>query len=103
VVAAWPTALAWSGPFSSDFNPNMSAKQMLDHLIVRERTDHPDLAIDGRVVQGDPANVLESASLGAALLVVAQSRHGDLVGLLLGSVNEHCIAHAHCPVLVFSR
>ena len=57
---------------------------MLDHPIESERTDHPNLAIDGRVVQGDPANVLESASLGAALFVVAQ--HGELVGLLLGSV-----------------
>ena len=52
-------------------------------------------------MQGDPANVLESASHGAALLVVAQRGHGQLVGLLLGSVSEHCVAHAHCPVLVF--
>ncbi len=74
---------------------------MLDRLIERKRADRPDLAINGRVVQGDPANVLESASRGASLLVVAQSGHNELVGFLLGSVSKHCVTHAHCPVLVF--
>ena len=45
--------------------------------------------------------MLESASVGAALLVVARRGHGELVGLLLGSVSEHCMTHAHCPVLVY--
>ncbi len=97
----WPAALAWSGPFPSDFNPKTSAEQMLEHLMERKGADHPEIAIDGRVVQGDPADVLESASHGAALLVVAQRGHGEVVGLLLGSVSEHCVTHAHCPVLVF--
>ena len=97
----WPASLAWSGPFPSDFDPNMSAQQMLDLLITRERSKYPNLAVEGRAVQGDPANVLESASHGASLLVVGQSGHGELVGLLLGSVSEHCVTHAHCPVLVF--
>jgi nucleotide-binding universal stress UspA family protein len=103
VIAAWgrPTSQARSGPSPSDFDSNMSAEQMLDRLIERKRADHPDLVIDGRVLQGDPTSVLESASRGAALLVVAQRGHGELVGLLLGSVSEHCVTHAHCPVLVF--
>ena len=93
--------VAWSAPFPSDFDPGMNAQQMLDGLIEHERAEHPDLVIDGRVVEGDPATVLESASDGAALLVVAQRGHGELVGLLLGSVSEHCVTHAHCPVLVY--
>ena len=103
VVAVWklPTSLSWSGPFPSDFSPDTSAEQMLDHLIERKRADHPDLAITGRVMQGDPANVLESASRGAALLVVAQRGHSELVGFLLGSVSKHRVTHAYCPVLVF--
>ena len=103
VVAAWewPTTLAWSAPFPSDLDPDMSAEQMLGHLINRKRAEHSDLAIRGRVVQGNPANVLESASHGAALLVVAQRGRNELVGFLLGSVSKHCVAHAHCPVLVF--
>jgi nucleotide-binding universal stress UspA family protein len=103
VIAVWklPTAVSWSASFPADFNADMSTEQMLDDLIERNRAEHPDLTIDGRVVQGDPANLLESASRGAALLVVAQRGHNELVGFLLGSVSKHCVTHAHCPVLVF--
>ena len=101
VAWEWPTSLAWSAPFPSDYDPDMNAQQMLDDLIEHQRAEHPNLVIDGRVVEGDPATVLESASNGAALLVVAQRGHGELVGLLLGSVSEHCVTHAHCPVLVY--
>ncbi len=101
VAWEWPSSLAWSAPFPSDFDPDTSAQQMLDHLIEQQRAEHPELTIDGQVVEGDPATVLESASVGAALLVVARRGHGELVGLLLGSVSEHCVTHAHCPVLVY--
>ena len=94
-------SLAWSAPFPSDFDPNVSAEQMLDHLIPQQRAKQPDRRIDGQVVQDDPATVLESASHGAALLIGAQRGHGELVGLLLGSVSQHCVIHAHCPVLVY--
>ncbi len=58
-----------------------------------------------RVVQGDPAKMLESVSDGAALLVVAQRGHGEVVGMLLGSVSEHCVAHANvlCSCTGMSR
>lgn len=96
----WPTTYAW-GSFPSDFNPGLSAEQMLDQLVERTRSRHPNVTIDGEVLQGDPTTILESASHDADLLVVAQRGHGELVGMLLGSVSEHCVTHAHCPVLVF--
>jgi len=79
----------------------MSAEQTLDRLIEHLRSDNPGLEIDGRVIQGDAAKVLESASAGAELLVVAQRGYGEIVGLVLGSVSGHCITHAKCPVLVY--
>ena len=39
-------------------------------------------------------------SQGADLLVVGSRGHGGLAGMLLGSVSEHVIAHANCPVVV---
>jgi nucleotide-binding universal stress UspA family protein len=102
VVAAWDWSVNLSlAPIAPDFAAAMSAEQMLDSLIRRKRAEHPDLQIDGRVVQGDAASVLEDESNGAALLVVATRGHGELIGLLLGSVSEHCATHAQCPVLVY--
>ena len=50
--------------------------------------------------QGRPATVLVDASRGADLLALGSRGHGTVSGALLGSVAEHCAAHAHCPVLV---
>lgn len=54
------------------------------------------------VVEGPAAQVLarESADVGAALLVVGSHGHGQLHGLLVGSVALACAAHARVPVLV---
>ena len=35
-------SLAWSAPFPSDFDPDTSAQQMLDHLIEQQRAEHPE-------------------------------------------------------------
>ncbi|HUY47773.1 MAG TPA: universal stress protein [Streptosporangiaceae bacterium] len=53
-----------------------------------------------RVVEGHPARVLIEASAGADLLVVGSRGHGGFAGAVLGSVSQHCIQHATCPVVV---
>ena len=52
------------------------------------------------VVQGPPAKVLLDAAKGADLLVVGSHGHGGFVGMLLGSVSQHVLHHAACPVVV---
>jgi nucleotide-binding universal stress UspA family protein len=52
------------------------------------------------VVGGQAATTLIDASLGADLLVVGSRGLGGFTGLLLGSVSQQCVAHAHCPVVV---
>jgi nucleotide-binding universal stress UspA family protein len=52
------------------------------------------------VVDGHAAPVLEALSKTADLVVVGSHGRGEFVGMLLGSVSEHCVIHCHCPVVV---
>jgi nucleotide-binding universal stress UspA family protein len=51
-------------------------------------------------VEGNAAQALIDAAAGAELLVVGSRGHGGFVEALLGSVGQHCVQHASCPVLV---
>lgn len=55
------------------------------------------------VAEGDPTEVLISASAGADLLVLGIRGRSPFAGLLLGSVSQGCAAAAACPVLLVKR
>ena len=59
-----------------------------------------DVPVRARVTQGHAAQVLLDASAGASLLVVGSRGHGGFAEALLGSVSQHCVQHALCPVVV---
>jgi nucleotide-binding universal stress UspA family protein len=58
--------------------------------------------VETRVVRGDPGHALcvLAAELPASVLVVGSRGRGGLTRALLGSVSDHVIRHAPCPVLV---
>jgi nucleotide-binding universal stress UspA family protein len=51
-------------------------------------------------VRGHPAQVLLDAADRPDLLVMGSRGHGGFAGALLGSVSQHCVQHARCPVLI---
>jgi nucleotide-binding universal stress UspA family protein len=96
----WPTSFGWAVAYPDGWSPQADAQQVLDEAVDPVRTQHPDVTFVSTVVEGHPAPVLVEASKEAELLVVGSRGHGQFAGMLLGSVSEHCVSHAHCPVLV---
>jgi len=105
VLTAWafaeePTPFGIVPPVLPAGDPLAEAQADLDQLVVvvRQRHHLPDVRAD--VVRGHAADVLLEAAHGAALLVVGSRGRGAIAGMLLGSVSEHCVRHAACPVVV---
>ncbi|MEH0827254.1 MULTISPECIES: universal stress protein [unclassified Micromonospora] len=61
---------------------------------------HPDLPVTREVVRERPVAALTAASRRALLVVVGGRGHGELAGLLLGSVSHGVLHHSACPVAV---
>lgn len=61
---------------------------------------HPHLTVRERVDDQAPVPALLAAGDEADLLAVGSRGYGGFRGLLLGSVGQHCLAHARCPVAI---
>jgi nucleotide-binding universal stress UspA family protein len=102
VVAAWewPTSFGWS-LIPEGYDPAGDMSSMVEPLLTSLRETHPRVVMVSKIIEGHPAPVLIKESVGAELLVVGSRGHGEFVGMLIGSTSEHCVANAHCPVVVF--
>ncbi len=106
--------LAWAMPPVMGMAPVLSPSEVDFHAAAEAQLDailsEQDVTAEGRpgdspltreVVERSPARgLLAAADAGASLLVVGSRGHGGFAGLLLGSVSQQCVAHAHCPVVV---
>ncbi|WP_031518598.1 universal stress protein [Streptomyces sp. NRRL F-5123] len=91
----------WMPPSSTDAATleERSRKRLTDAVaeVVGERGP---VEVQADVRYGAPARVLLDAAKGASLLVVGSRGLGGVSGLLLGSVAQHCVQRADCPVVV---
>ncbi|MEU4428807.1 universal stress protein [Actinoplanes sp. NPDC024001] len=64
---------------------------------------YPQLTIHHEATRDSPGQLLVERSRLAQVVVVGSRGRGGFAGLLLGSVSQHLIYHADCPVLVVRR
>ncbi|MFD5466526.1 universal stress protein [Kitasatospora sp. NPDC127059] len=76
------------------------AGKALAEAVAEEAGRDCPVEVQERVARGNAAQVLLMAAEGAELLVLGSRGHGGFTGALLGSVTQHCVQHASCPVVV---
>ncbi len=101
-VHAWhiPSTNGWTPMFDLAEGLSKAGEQVLANAIAEAAGDHPAVTVHARLVEGNAAAALLQAASGADLLVLGCRGHGGFVGALLGSVSQHCVQHATCPVVV---
>jgi nucleotide-binding universal stress UspA family protein len=100
-ICAWqyPVSYGWA---YSEPDPQISvlASESLEKAVAQARQADEGVEVRLHVIEQSPAQALLAAAEGAELLVVGSRGHGGFAGMLLGSVSQHCVQHAPCPVLV---
>jgi len=102
IVTTWeyPTTFGWAPPYPPRFDPEGDTRKALEETVDAVLGAEPAVPVRLTVIEGHPALVLVDAAKGAEMLVVGSRGHGAFMGMLLGSVSEHCASHAPCPVVV---
>lgn len=100
-LTSWrlPTTYGWI-PSVADFDWAGNARQTLDRAIKEALDESAAQRVRPEVAEGHAASVLLRAARNADLLVVGSRGHGEVAGMFLGSVAQHVVTHATCPVLV---
>ncbi|WP_043495474.1 universal stress protein [Streptomyces viridosporus] len=75
-------------------------ERLLSEALTGYRERYPDVKVRHETVHGGAREALIEASRTARLLVVGARGRGGFSGLVLGSVSQAMLHHAHCPVAV---
>ncbi len=76
------------------------AMEIVENAVHRVHELQPDVRCDGELLHGRPQTVLVEQARGAAMVIVGRRGRGGLASILLGSVGQHVVNSACCPVVV---
>ena len=100
-VTAWEVSTAYGYiPMYGDVDLEGDARKQQDAALEQVSRLAEGVPVVRQVVRGHAAAALVDASEGADLLVVGSRGHGTFSSAMLGSVSQHCVHHATCPVVV---
>ncbi|MEV0804602.1 universal stress protein [Kribbella sp. NPDC050281] len=103
---------AWSSPFRTyeDDGRSMlqfdeaevmeSARVLVAEAVAGAAADHPDVTWNMQLAGGHPARAILHAAESAELVVVGFRGRDGFTGLLLGSVSQTVLHHAHRPTAI---
>jgi len=98
--AALVVVNAWGPIYPVGIDPEEKARKavvkILELVLGADRAGAVQLVLSPDA----PGHLLVHEAREADLLVVGSHGHGALKDALLGSVSEHCVHHAACPVVV---
>jgi nucleotide-binding universal stress UspA family protein len=77
-----------------------AAEDEFEATLERALGKEPDVEVERKFVEGEPARVLETEAKNADLVVVGSTGRSGIAAVLLGSVSKHVVDHAPCPVVV---
>ncbi|MGW4209292.1 universal stress protein [Lentzea sp. NPDC004789] len=101
VVNAWQYEALVDWAETSAQREIAASEQLVEDALQRAARGRAELPeIERRSLRGDAAAVLEAASEGAAMLVVASHTDHRIRQVVLGSTSMHVVRHAHAPIVV---
>ncbi|MGW0607684.1 universal stress protein [Streptomyces sp. NPDC002640] len=93
---------AWHEPLAGVLDENAAveeSRRVLAETLAGRAESYPQVRMDQAVLYGHPVQVLTEASENATALIVGTRGRGGFGGMLLGSVSQGVLRHAHCPVI----
>ena len=108
VLTTWqPPAMPMTPPYGTlppqDYGdqPRREALALLERFTAELEPRSPAVDLRTSIEEGkNPSKVLIERSREADLVVVGSRGYGGFAGMLLGSVSQHVVSHAVCPVVV---